>query len=100
MKPNIYGALAASSLGIPVVANVSGLGTAFIRAGLLQRLVTGLYRIAFRSAATVFFKTPTTSACFSSGGSSAPARRGSFRGRGWTWIGSRPRRFLRDRRYS
>jgi len=58
VKPNIYGALAASSLGIPVVANVSGLGTAFIRAGLLQRLVTALYRIAFRSAATVFFENP------------------------------------------
>lgn len=58
VKPNIYGALAASSLGIPVIANVSGLGTAFIRPGLLQRLVTGLYRIAFRSAATVFFENP------------------------------------------
>jgi len=58
VKPNIFGALAASSLGIPVIANVSGLGTAFIRPGLLQRLVTGLYRIAFRSAATVFFENP------------------------------------------
>ena len=58
VKPNIYGALAASSLGIPVVANVSGLGTAFIRRGPLQRLVTGLYRIAFRSRTAVFFENP------------------------------------------
>jgi len=58
VKPNIYGALAASTLGIPVIANVSGLGTAFIRKGLLQRMVTFLYRLAFRSRTTVFFENP------------------------------------------
>ena len=55
IKPNIYGALAASAFGIPVIANVSGLGTAFIRRGALQRIVTGLYRVAFRGA-LVFFE--------------------------------------------
>ncbi|MGE5062867.1 MAG: glycosyltransferase family 4 protein [Myxococcales bacterium] len=55
IKPNIYGALAASTFGIPVIANVSGLGTAFIRPGALQRIVTGLYRVAFRRA-VVFFE--------------------------------------------
>ena len=55
IKPNIYGAVAASRLRIPVIANVSGLGTAFIRRGALQRTVTGLYRIAFRRA-VVFFE--------------------------------------------
>ena len=55
VKPNIYGTLAASSLGIPVVANVSGLGTVFIRTGLLERIVSALYRLAFRRAAIVFF---------------------------------------------
>ena len=55
IKPNIYGAFAASSLAIPVIANVSGLGTAFIRPGALQRIVTGLYRVAFRRA-VVFFE--------------------------------------------
>ncbi len=55
IKPNIYGALAASTLGIPVIANVSGLGTTFIRPGVLQRIVTNLYRVAFRRA-VVFFE--------------------------------------------
>ncbi|HEX8193644.1 MAG TPA: glycosyltransferase family 4 protein [Allosphingosinicella sp.] len=55
-KPNIWGSLAAQSLGIPTINNVSGLGTAFIREGLLTKIVTGLYRTAFRRAATVFFQ--------------------------------------------
>jgi glycosyltransferase involved in cell wall biosynthesis len=55
-KPNIWGSLAAQSLGIPVINNVSGLGTAFIRQGLLTRIVTSLYRAAFRRSATVFFQ--------------------------------------------
>lgn len=58
VKPNIYGSMAAASLGIPVIANVSGLGTAFIRRGPLQQLVSSLYRAAFRRGATVFFHNP------------------------------------------
>jgi glycosyltransferase involved in cell wall biosynthesis len=55
-KPNVYGSLAARALGIKVINNVSGLGTAFIRGGLLTRLVSFLYRIAFRRSATIFFQ--------------------------------------------
>lgn len=58
IKPNIYGAMAASSLGIPALPNVSGLGTAFIRRGPLQLIVTRLYRHAFRKAPMVFFQNP------------------------------------------
>jgi glycosyltransferase involved in cell wall biosynthesis len=56
IKPNIYGSLAAASLGIPALPNVSGLGTAFIRGGRLQAIVTQLYRIGFRRAPVVFFQ--------------------------------------------
>jgi glycosyltransferase involved in cell wall biosynthesis len=56
IKPNIYGSLAAASLGIPALPNVSGLGTAFIRGGPLQQLVTRLYRVGFRKAPVVFFQ--------------------------------------------
>ena len=56
IKPNIYGSLAAHALGIPVINNVSGLGTAFIRVGLLTRLVRLLYRAALARSATVFFQ--------------------------------------------
>ena len=56
IKPNIYGSYAAASLGIAAIPNVSGLGTAFIRNGPLQHLVTSLYRIAFHRAPVVFFQ--------------------------------------------
>lgn len=56
IKPNVYGALAARSLGIPVIANISGLGTAFIKVGLLTRIVRLLYRAALARASTVFFQ--------------------------------------------
>ena len=58
IKPNIYGAMAAASLGIPAIPNVSGLGTAFIRSGPLQWIVTSLYRRAFRDVPVVFFQNP------------------------------------------
>jgi glycosyltransferase involved in cell wall biosynthesis len=56
IKPNIYGSLAAASLGIPAIPNVSGLGTAFIRQGPVQQIVTRLYRVGFRRAPVVFFQ--------------------------------------------
>jgi glycosyltransferase involved in cell wall biosynthesis len=56
IKPNVYGSLAAHALGIPVVNNISGLGTAFIKVGLLTRLVRQLYRTALARSATVFFQ--------------------------------------------
>ncbi len=64
IKPNIYGSLAAASLGIPALPNVSGLGTAFIRGGPLQALVTRLYRIGFARAQVVFFQNEEDRALF------------------------------------
>jgi glycosyltransferase involved in cell wall biosynthesis len=58
IKPNIYGSIAAASLKIPAIPNVSGLGTAFMRRGPLQFIVTRLYRLAFRDTPTVFFQNP------------------------------------------
>ncbi|MDQ4086644.1 MAG: glycosyltransferase family 4 protein [Pseudomonadota bacterium] len=57
-KPNIWGSLAAHSLGIPVLNNISGLGTAFIEGGVLRRIVSALYRAALRRSAIVFFQNP------------------------------------------
>lgn len=56
IKPNIYGSLAARLLGIKTINNVSGLGTAFIKQGLITRIAIGLYRQALRQAATIFFQ--------------------------------------------
>ena len=55
-KPNIYGSLAARMLGIPAFPNVSGLGTAFLRNGWLERLLCILYKTAFQKCPVVFFQ--------------------------------------------
>ncbi|HEX6660796.1 MAG TPA: glycosyltransferase family 4 protein, partial [Sphingomicrobium sp.] len=64
IKPNIYGSMAARSLGIPAIANISGLGTVFIKRGPLLALVTSLYRFALGRAAVVFFQNPDDRALF------------------------------------
>lgn len=56
IKNNNYGALAARSLGIPFIPNVSGLGTAFLSGGPLRWLAESLYRLAFAGLPTVFFQ--------------------------------------------
>jgi glycosyltransferase involved in cell wall biosynthesis len=53
---NIFGALAARTLGIPFIPNVTGLGTAFLSGGFLQRIAEGLYRRAFRNLGVIFFQ--------------------------------------------
>jgi glycosyltransferase involved in cell wall biosynthesis len=58
IKPNIYGGLAARKLGIPAIANVSGLGTLFMRESPALALARVLYRAAFARASTVFFQNP------------------------------------------
>ena len=63
-KPNIYGSFAARLLGIPTINNISGLGTAFMRPGPLNRLVGLLYRVALHRSARVFFQNPHDMALF------------------------------------
>jgi glycosyltransferase involved in cell wall biosynthesis len=55
VKPNVYGSLAARLCGVPALNNITGLGTAFISKGVLETLVTALYRPALRKAEAVFF---------------------------------------------
>ena len=64
VKPNVYGSLAARSRGIKVINNVSGLGTAFIASGPLTRIVSALYRLAFRGSSTIFFQNEEDQALF------------------------------------
>ena len=56
VKPNIYGSLAAYLHSIPVVNNITGLGSVFIKEGWLMRFVKGLYKLAFTRSAKVFFQ--------------------------------------------
>ena len=56
IKPNIYGTLAATLAGVPVVNNVSGLGTVFLDDGLSSKIARLLYRFTFRFSKKVFFQ--------------------------------------------
>lgn len=56
IKPNVYGTLAASMLGIPVVNNVCGLGTAFLKRNLLSVIAKAMYRISFWYPKKIFFQ--------------------------------------------
>ncbi len=55
-KVNIYISLAARIVGIPVIANVSGLGRAFITGGWLKAVARLLYRAALRHPSLIFFQ--------------------------------------------
>ena len=56
IKPNVFGSIAANLNGIAVINNISGLGTAFVRGGLLLRIAKALYRVALARSRMVFFQ--------------------------------------------
>ncbi len=55
IKPNIYGSMAAGMLGIPVISNISGLGTVFLNDSLSSKIARFLYKISLKKN-TVFFQ--------------------------------------------
>mgnify|MGYP004490647383 FL=1 len=63
IKPNIYAGYLCGKMKIPFCANVQGLGTAFQKA-LLSKLVTIMYRTAFRKVETVFFENQANAQAF------------------------------------
>lgn len=67
VKPNVYGSIAAHSLGIPVVNNIAGLGAVFISQSVVTRIVRLLYRVALHKAAHVFFQNPDDQRLFVDG---------------------------------
>ena len=56
IKPNVYGTIAASVLGIPVINNVCGLGTVFLKKNMVSAVALMLYKISFRFPKKVFFQ--------------------------------------------
>ncbi|PTB88131.1 glycosyltransferase family 1 protein [cyanobacterium G8-9] len=56
IKPNIYGSFAAMLLGIPVVSNISGLGTVFLDDSFSSRVARVLYKISLKSPKKVFYQ--------------------------------------------
>lgn len=56
IKPNVYAGMACASLGVPYVANVTGLGTSVENPGPMQFVTVNLYKYGMRKAQKVFFQ--------------------------------------------
>jgi glycosyltransferase involved in cell wall biosynthesis len=56
IKPNIYGSMAAGMLGIPVISNISGLGTVFLNNNLSSKIARLLYKVALKTPKKIFFQ--------------------------------------------
>ena len=58
IKPNVYCGLAARILHIPYVTNITGLGTAFQKEGMVKKIAKLLYRVGCSKAKVVFTENP------------------------------------------
>ncbi|MBN1760976.1 MAG: glycosyltransferase family 4 protein [Chitinispirillaceae bacterium] len=56
IKPNVYGSLAARSLGIKCINNVAGMGTLFTEGFISRTILKFLFKISQLKAHTVFFQ--------------------------------------------
>lgn len=56
IKPNCYGGLVCSKMGIPYISTITGLGSTFQKSGPLLSLVEHLYHEGLKKAACVFFQ--------------------------------------------
>lgn len=56
IKPNIYGGIAARLAKKQYAVNITGLGTAFEKPGMIRTLVVNLYKFALKKAKVVFFE--------------------------------------------
>nr|WP_303182759.1 sugar transferase [Lachnoclostridium phocaeense] len=52
IKPNLYGAMVAGK--VPIVVNITGLGTAVEKGGIVKQAIIFAYRQAFKNVKTVF----------------------------------------------
>lgn len=56
IKPNVYGGIACGLMGVPYIANITGLGGAVEGGGLMQKITLTLYRLGLARARQVFFQ--------------------------------------------
>jgi len=56
IKPNIYGTIAARLAGVPVISNISGLGTVFLNNNFSSTIARLLYKIVLRIPSKVFYQ--------------------------------------------
>ena len=58
-KPNVYASIVAHRLHIPVINNVTGLGSVVNESGIKQKFIMWLFRIAYRGSACIMFQNST-----------------------------------------
>ena len=56
IKCNIYGGMASRVYNVPFFANVTGLGSAYYKGGILKKIVSTLYKLGLKKAKGVFFE--------------------------------------------
>lgn len=56
IKPNIYGNIACRMMKIPCISTITGLGSSLVNEGVIKRITTTLYSIAFKKCQCVFFQ--------------------------------------------
>lgn len=56
IKPNIYGTIAASFLGIKIINNIAGLGTLFVKQNFITKIAKYLYKYSQSRADKIFFQ--------------------------------------------
>lgn len=58
-KPNVYASVAARTLGIPYINNVTGIGSVANMTGIKKAFILWLFKLAYRGAACVMFQNST-----------------------------------------
>lgn len=58
-KPNVYASIAARSLNIPYINNVTGIGSVVNMTGLKKNFILWLFKLAYKCAACVMFQNST-----------------------------------------
>lgn len=58
-KPNVYASLVAHKLHIPVINNVTGLGSVVNESGLKKKIIMTLFKTAYRGSACIMFQNST-----------------------------------------
>lgn len=56
VKPNIYGSIAAASMKIPFINNVTGMGSVMQNESLMKKFMLRLQKFGFRKSSCVFFQ--------------------------------------------
>ena len=97
-KANIYGSLAAAMCGVPAINNIAGLGMVFNEAGTTNRILRGLYRLALRRSAHIFFQNSEDLALFRRDGLVGPGAGELLPGSGVDLDRFRPRPAPHERR--